>query len=132
MSPILNAKNILLNQNSGTLPDVSGGMFDYFQPMTFTTIVKSIVNFNVVETPTSVSFLGVWQPFSPKQLEMKPEGQRSWSWFSCHAQLTLILVPDEVITYLGVQYRVMAQQDYRLYGYLEYHLVQDYTGSGPS
>lgn len=129
--PILNANTIPLNQNSGTVPDVSDAMLDWFQPLTFTSIVKTVVNFQVVETPTNVSFLGVWQPFTARQLLLKPEGQRAWSWFTCHAQPELVLKADEVVTYLGVQYRVKEQTDYRLYGYVEYHLIQDYTGAGP-
>jgi hypothetical protein len=38
---------------------------------------------------------------------------------------------DEVVTYDGVQTRVMSRKNYGLYGYVEYHLVQDWTGSGP-
>lgn len=128
---IVNAKDTLLTQNPGTLPNMSDALFSYFQPMVFTTIVKTVVNFNVVETPTDVNFLGVWQPFSAQQLAMKPIGQRAWSWFMLHASPGLVLVPDEVVNYLGVQYRVMDQSDYRAYGYVEYHLTDDYTGSGP-
>lgn len=126
-----NAANTPLNQNSGTVPDVSGAMLDYFQPMVFTTIVKTVENFQVKEIPTNINFIGVWQPFTDRQLSMKPEGQRKWRWYTCHSQTQLPLSPDEIITYLGEQYRVMSARDYKLYGYFEYHLVEDYTGSGP-
>lgn len=127
-----NGKDLPLNANSGTLPDVSGAMLDYFQPMVFGVVVKTVQNFQAVETKTSVNFQGVWQPLSERQLMMKPEGQRQWKWFWLHAEPSLVLEPDSIITYLGIQYRVMTQKDYRLYGYLEYHLVDDYTGSGPT
>lgn len=129
--PILNAKDIPLNQNAGTMPDVSGALFDWFQPMTFGVVVKTTQNFQVIETKTDVSFMGVWQPLTDRQLALKPEGQRSWKWFMLHAQPTLVLDTDSVVTYLGVQYRVMSQKDYKLDGYIEYHLVNDYTGAGP-
>lgn len=129
---IKNGKDTPLNENSGTLPDVSGAMLDYFQPMVFGTVAKAVEGFQVVETKTSVSFQGVIQPFSDRQLMMKPEGQRSWKWYTVHAEPQLELATDEIITYLGAQYRVMSLRDYRLYGYVEYHLVQDYTGSGPT
>lgn len=128
---ISNGSNIPLNQNSGTLPDVSGAMQNWFQVMTFTTIVKSIVNFQVVETPTLYTYKGVIQPFTPQQLQMKPEGQRSWVWFTIHAEPALSLAVDEVVTYLSVQYRVKSKSDYSKYGYAEYHVIQDFTGSGP-
>jgi hypothetical protein len=125
---IANGKDRKLTENTGTPPDVSGAMQNWFQPITFSRITKTTQNYIVIETKEDVSFQGVWQPFSPKQLTIKPEGQRSWSWFTCHAEPGLVLLPDEIISYLGVQYRVMAQNDYRLYGYVEYHLIQDYTG----
>jgi hypothetical protein len=128
---IKNGKDMPLNQNSGTLPDVSGAMLDYFQPMVFAVVVKTVDNFQAVETKSSVNFQGVWQPLSARQLMLKPEGQRAWKWFQVHAEPALILQTDQLITYLGVQYRVMADKDYRLYGYVEYHLVEDFTGSGP-
>ena len=130
--PISNASNTPLNQNCGTLPDVSGALFSWFQPLTFTSIVKTVVGYQVVETPTNVTFQGVWQPFTAQQLSMKPEGQRQWKWFTVHAQPGLELIPDEVITYLGTQYRIKDKLDYILYGYVEYHLVEDYTGAGPN
>lgn len=122
----------LLTKSSGTVPFVQGALLDWFQPMVFTQIVKSVVNYQNVETPTNTSFLGVWQPFGPRQLMMKPEGQRSWKWFMVHAVPALELEPDEVITYQGVQYRVIEVYDYVIYGYMEYHLTNDYTGSGPN
>lgn len=129
---IQNGKDTPLNQNSGTMPDVSGALLNWFQPMVFTTIVKTVVNFQVVETPTNYNFKGVWQPASAQMLMMKPEGQRAWKWFTVHSDISLQLKPDEVISYLGVQYRVKDVSDYRLDGYMQYGLVEDYEGSGPS
>jgi hypothetical protein len=121
---IKNGKNTLLNQSSGTLPDVSGAMKNWFQTMTFTTIVKEIVNFEVVETKTDIIFEGVIQPFSKQDLQMKPEGQRAWKWYTLHTTTALELDPDEEIEYLGVTYRIKAKGIYRAYGYYEYELVE--------
>ena len=130
--PIFNASSVPLDQNSGTLPNVGDAMLDYFQAMTFSTVVKAVQQGGtVVETPTPVTFQGVWQPLSPRAVEMKPEGQRKWNWYRCHADPSLGLKPDDVVTYLGVQYRVMGKWDFSLYGYNEYQLVDDYSGVGP-
>lgn len=126
-----NAKNIPLNAQAGSVPDVSGAMLDWFQPMTFGVVVKTVEGFQSYETMTNVNFQGVWQPLTERQLLLKPEGQRAWSWFWLHAEPSLVLDTDQVVTYLGKQYRVMSNKDYRLYGYIEYHLVEDWTGSGP-
>lgn len=131
-STIANAANIPLNQGpNGTVPDVSGGLKDYFQPMTFTLVGKQVVDFQALETPTNVTFQGVIQPFSERQLLLKPEGQRSWTWYTLHADPVLTLQTDDVVLYLGVQTRVMSRKDFTIYGYVEYTLVQDWTGSGP-
>jgi hypothetical protein len=130
--PISNASDVSLAANTGTLPNMESTMLDYFQAMTFETVVKTVVGFDVVETPTDVDFQGVWQPLSAQALMMKPEGQRAWKWFQVHAQVGLALQPDEVIKYQGVQYRVMARWDFAIYGYNLYHLVNDYTGAGPT
>jgi hypothetical protein len=131
VSPISNAKDILLTANSGTIPNLTGAVEGYFQPMVFKTITKTVVNFQVVETPTIVNSMGTWQPFSAQQLLLKPEGQRVWSWYQLHTDLSTKLNLDDVVIYQGIQYRVMSKLDYSLYGYLEYHLVSDFTGAGP-
>ncbi len=132
MALFQNAKNIPLNAQPGTLPDVSGAMLNWFQPCVFGVVVKTEVNYQVVETMENIQFQGVVQPLSAKRLMMKPEGQQAWTWLWVHAEPTLKLNTDQVITYLGVQYRVMALKNYEAYGYVEYELVEDYTGSGPT
>lgn len=126
-----NAANTPVNVRTGTVPDVSGALFDYFQPMVFTRVVKTTVGFQLVETPTNINFIGVIQPFTPRQLMLKPEGERAWTWFTLHAQPVLTLNVDEVVTWLGKQTRVASRKDHALYGFIEYELVQDWTGSGP-
>ncbi len=128
---ISNANSIRLNQNTGTLPDMEDAMRSWFQPMIFTRVQKTVKNSLVVETKTDISFSGVWQPFTAQQLKQMPEGQREWKWFTVHAQIGLSLKPDEIVIYLGNSYRVMEKLDYEIYGYNEYHLVEDYTTATP-
>lgn len=132
MGTIANGKNIPLNFKTGTVPDLSGAMTDWFQPMTFTQIVKSVKGFEAVETPTNIEFRGVIQPLSGRALELKPEGQRGWNWLMLHADPSLRLNIDDVVLYQGVQTRVMGKKNYVLYGYVLYELVQDWIGSGPN
>jgi len=128
---IQNGKDVPLNQSAGFVPNVQGALDGWLQPMTFLQVVKTVAGFQVSESAAPVSFNGVWQPFTDRQLEMKPIGQRSWSWFMVHSKVALPLVPDDVVQYLGNQYRVMSVRDYALYGYFEYHLILDFDGSGP-
>lgn len=131
MSTIFNAAYQSLNVRTGTVPDVSGALMDLFQPMVFTKVGKETIGFQDVETAEPINFRGVVQPLSGRRLELKPEGQRAWTWLLLHAEPVLTLQVDDVIEYLGVQTRVMARKDFSLYGYVEYELVQDWIGAGP-
>lgn len=132
MGTIANGKNTPLNQRQGSIPDVSGGMQDYWQAMTFTPVTKVTRAFQVVETGTPITFRGVIMPLSARRIELKPEGQRAWTWLQLFSDPVLELDVDDVVLYLGKQTRVMATTDYRLYGYVLYELVQDWTNAGPS
>lgn len=125
---IFSASSVPLNQNPGSLPNMQDALTDWFQPLYFTQIVKTVVNFQVVETPTITQFMGVRQPFSAQQLMMRPEGQREWRWEMIHCYPSLVLRPDDIITFNNVNYRVMHKWDYTEYGYIQYDIVQDYEG----
>lgn|SRR5574343_364486 len=127
VGPIHNASSVPLTSNPGTLPDVSAALLNWFQPITFTKIVKTVVNYKAVETKTNFSFQGVRQPFTPQDLMMKPEGQRSWKWEMIHCYPDLVLIPDEIIYFGLTKYRVMQKLDYKEYGYVQYHITEDYT-----
>lgn len=137
MATINNAANQPLFAKAGTTPDVSGALQDYYQDMQFTKILKQVIGFQVLETPEPINFRGVIQPFTERQIFLKPEGQRAWTWFLVHSDPVLTLQVDDIIVSLtrdilnGKQTRVMARRDYKLYGYVEYHLVQDWIGAGP-
>lgn len=128
---ISNAANIPLNARTGTVPNMRNTLANWFQPLTFAKIVKTIQAFQVVETMTEFSFFGHVQVYTDKQLLLKPEGQRSWSWFKVFAQAEpasalLELDLDEIIVYQGVQTRVMAMKQWQLHSYMEYDWVQDW------
>lgn len=132
MSWIVNANSVPLNENPGTLPNVNSVMQDWFVPITFGVITKTILDFQVVETVVDMSFHGVWQPLTGRQIMMKPEGQRAWNWFMLHSDIQIDLKIDDIIVYLGKQFRVMNNKDYSLYGYRYYELVEDWTGTVPT
>jgi hypothetical protein len=132
MTLIANAANRPLFDKAGSVPDVSGAMQDYYQPMVFTPVAKIVQGFQVVETGNPINFQGIMQPFSGRQLLLRPEGERAWTWFTLHADPVLTLQVDDVVEWRGKQTRVMGRKDYQLYGYCEYQLAQDWTGSGPT
>lgn len=126
---IKNGSSVKLNQKSGSLPDVSSALKNWFQEIDFIKIVKEMVNHRIVETETSISFRGVWQPMSSQDLEIKPEGQRDWRWFTIHSDIDIELKPDDKIKYQGTEFRVMKKNDYKIYGYYEYHVVEGYSNA---
>lgn len=129
--PISNGADRPLFARAGTVPDVSGALQSYFQSMTFEPVAKTVNGFQVTETPDPINFQGIIQPYTARQLFLRPEGQRAWTWFLLHADPVLSLQVDDVVIYKGKQTRVMSRRDYYLYSYVEYDLVQDWTGSGP-
>lgn len=129
---IPNGKNRPINVQTGTIPDVSGGLKNWLQPMTFGRVTVTVDGYQAQEIMEEISFMGVIQPLDNRRLQLKPEGQRAWTWLMLHASPVLSLDVDEVVIYRGVQTRVMARRDYRIYGYMYYELVQDWTGSGPT
>lgn len=130
-STIQNGANIPLNFQQGTVPNMGETMTDYFQTMVFGQIVKTVVGFEVLETVTNTTFLGVLMPYSGRQLALLPEGQRAWNWQLLYSQPVLKLFPDDIVTWQGRQVRVMSRKDYSLYSFVEYSLVLDWSGSGP-
>lgn len=126
---IRNAGSIPLNEQAqGTVPDVSGALQSYYQPMVFEPVQKTITGYQIVETGNPINFRGVIQPLSGRQLMMKPEGERSWNWSLLHCDTALTLSPDDVVYFRGKPTRVMTQKPFGLYGFYVYELVQDWEG----
>ncbi len=126
------ASSLPFNPGGGNVPNVGGALTEWFQPMVFKIVSKAVVNYQAYETAIESPFRGVIQPFTDRQLLLKPEGQRAWTWFTVHSGPSLKLDVDDVVNYAGKNYRVMSLKDYSIYGYLEYHLISDYTGSDPT
>lgn len=130
-STIRNAANYPLFAIGGTTPDVSGAMQDYYQQLTFELLTKTAIGFQAVENTLPIIFRGVIQPFSERQLALLPVGERAWSHFMLHSDPVLTLQVDDIVLWKGKQTRVAGRTDNALYGYVKYHLVQDWTGSDP-
>lgn len=153
MTPIIrtleNAKNTPLNVKAGMVPQLSGALQNYFQPMQFILVEKTVSGGFLVEsgdalqpwtTPDGqviqgalVKFMGVLFP-KVRNLDMKKEGQRRWSGFDLYSDTQLQLKVDDCVIYNGVnniQYRCLSKWDYSLENFIQYFLVEDYTYSGP-
>ena len=114
-----------------TVPNAGASMRAWFQRLTLYKVKKQLIDFQTVESRQPFTTAGVIQPFTNRQLEMKPEGQRAWDWQMLHCENGLVLIPDEIVEYKGTRYRVEGQKNYAAYGYLYYELVNDYGRKYP-
>lgn len=134
VSPIFNAGSVPLSKQPGTLPNMADTIMGWFQLLTFEKVTKTVdATFQVVETTTPIAFQGVVMRLTAQQLRMKPEGQRSWQWNQIYALPVVSLKPDDVlITQDGLHYRVMEKLDYSQYGYISYHVIEDFNPPTPT
>jgi hypothetical protein len=97
------------------------------QRFEFEIVRKTLIDFEVVERKHRVDFRGVMAPLSARQLEIKPEGQRSWRWFELHCKTQIELHIDDIVFWRCKKYRVMAIHDWSDYGYYRYELAEGFT-----
>lgn len=131
---IRNGCNYPLINQAGTVPNMMESITDYMQKLSFEQLVTTVVGFESVQTPTITQFFGVFMPFVPREQTLLPEGQRAWTWIRLYTILPLTLNVDDVVVFPQLnnkQTRVMFRNDYGLYSFIEYKLVQDWSGSGP-
>ncbi|MDR1941236.1 MAG: hypothetical protein LBQ47_02810 [Endomicrobium sp.] len=110
----------------GGLPQVSEALLEWFEPLTFAVITKTLNNFRVQETETIIETQGVIQPMSAQEVQMKPQGQRKWKWETIHTLPNIALNVDDIIILNLTKYRIMGKYDWARYGYFEFHIVKDY------
>lgn len=125
---IINAKDKPINQSG--LPQVGEVIVSWFQPLIFDVVTKIIEDYEVHEEIVQVVTQGVRQPMSAKQLAIKPEGQRAWSWETLHCLPNVKLKIDDIVIFDNTRYRVTERWDWTEYGYLEYHICQAYETQG--
>lgn len=116
-------------------PKIRSAMNGWMQRMTLTKITEQrVVDGLVQNVEKSFTLRGTIQPLNPRQIELKPEGQRAWQWLQIHVKAShaSLLQPNDIIKYLGKTYKIMGQNDYSLNGYVEYHAVKDYQKGYPN
>lgn len=109
------------------MPQITSAFAGWTQTVSLSLVTQTIVAGLVTETLTAISFPGTIQPLSPKNLMLKPEGQRAWTWLQIHCfSGPYDLNTGDQIVYRGEKFKIMARLDYSLNGFMEYHLVKDY------
>lgn len=116
-----------LNQLSG-MPQMFAAFLGWGSRITVQIVRQTVIDGLVTQTKTPYSFQGTVQPLKPQEIALKPEGQRSWEWLWIHClRGPLNLTTNDIITYNGKEYKVMAVKDYSLNNFIEYHLVANYS-----
>lgn len=109
------------------MPQMDTALYNWEVPLTLIKVVQSVVEGDLVTTETQINFKGVWQPLSAEQLNLLPEGQRSWEnvWLHCKASQLNLETASKVI-FNGKRYKITQKKDYGLNSYVEYMLIRDY------
>lgn len=112
------------------MPNMVTALHGFEDTMQFTVVRKTVVEGDIVEdsrVKPTLWFEGAIQPLHPKELLVKPEGERKWKWLSLFTDMDLS-VDDQVIDTMGNKYRVMSVGDWETAGINIYQLVE---GPGP-
>lgn len=126
MSKLTSANKRLLSDSPAGLPQMAQSVSTFLQNMTIAIVTKENVGGFVQEVERFRKTMGCKQPASAEQISIRPEGERSWKWFTFHCLPDLVLTTDDRVTISGVRYRVMEKSDFSEYGYLEYLVAEDF------
>ncbi len=106
---------------------MSAAFSGWTQKLTLNKITQTIADGLVQDIKSTLTVSGTWQPLSPEEIALKPDGQRSWEWFDLHIEgASILFATNDRVIYAGKTYKIMAVKDYTLNNYSEYHLILDY------
>lgn len=116
------------------MPQMHAAFAGWTIPITLTKIEQQVSSGFALNIKTDVAVMGTWQPLSPEQIALKPDGQRSWEWIDLHIEgKNVLFQTNDRIIKDDLTYKVMALRDYTLNNFCEYHLIRDYEGDvGPN
>lgn len=123
----MSGRNIKINQIASGMPQVDSAIDGWEISFIVKRIRQVRIDGEIKNRSTFDKISGCLQPLQPKQLMLKPEGQREWKWYQLHVKKQYASVPNGTIIKINnTEYKVMASKDYTLNGYIEYHLLQDF------
>lgn len=112
-------------------PNMRSTILGWFRPLVLAVVRQQTIDFETKEALVQLATRGVIQPMAAKDLQLKPEGTRTWDWRMIHATPDLALTTEDVILIprggKTVQFRVMRALDYSGDGFLMYEIVNDYV-----
>lgn len=110
------------------VPYLGGAMKGWTRKTNITIISQSVVDHEVVESESSVSYPANFQPMPAAKVNRKPEEQRTWKWWTVIIRdRTVLLTTDDVIQNgPGKKFRIERANDWRSSGFTKYEAVEDY------
>jgi len=125
-------RNIKINQLSANLPDVSEVMNGWETDIIANYVTQSWVDGEAVDVAVKKPIKGIKQPLKAEEIQLKDEGQRSWSWQLVQVRESVYgeLFTSQILTIKGVDYKIKAKKDWVDNGYREYHAILAFEDSG--
>ena len=111
------------------LPEVSSAVQKVLQRVKIGIVSRSQVDAKTQAIPTYRMALASIQPMDEK-IAIKKEGDRSWKWYTVHAEPDLDLETMDVIVLFGESYKVMGKKNWKQYGFIEYSVIEFYRKFG--
>ena len=129
-----------------SFPTVAAALWGLQEVITFRLVVKSAVDFEVVEDEAGGdifggggmgaggfsdpgaqqgTFVGTLEPLRPWKIQAKPEGQRTWKFWTLWTT-TLLNLDDVIVDSASKRYRVMEKRDWNQGGYYEYEVSETF------
>lgn len=109
------------------MPKVHAAFRGWESDVVLTIITQTNVDGFVQNVEKEIKFRGTVQPLKAQEIQLKPEGQRSFEWLQIHAQAgDTNLNTNDRIRYFGRDFKIMALNDYTANGFIEYHAVKDF------
>lgn len=121
-------KNFKISETNNNLPQMQGALEGWEIPVYANYIEQEQDEYgNIIENSYTKTIYGVRQPFKLEELNLLPEGNRSFSHYWLHVDIKYPqLHTQQIVTIRGRQHRVVSVHDYSLDGYIAYHLTEDY------
>lgn len=108
------------------MPNLSSTIKGFQRILKFQITVKTVVGGTVAEnskTNTTLWFQGSIFPMKPREVMVKPEGQRRFKFWKLYT-VTELMLDWRLTDPEGLNYLVMAKQDYRQGGMFIYDIIQ--------
>ena len=125
---MLSRNRTIQSMMSSGMPQMGHVLDGWEVPLTLVKIIQDVTDGELVYSEIRYNFMGVWQPLRTEQLQLKPEGQRSWQWIQLHVKsnVDLALETADKVIFRNELFKVIEKKDYTLNGYIEYQLCKDY------